>query len=434
MKLLLIQPSHLDEKGEVYKTKKSLMPSLTMPYIAALTPSEFTVEIIDDHVDDINFDSDADIIGITSIYTQISRAYQIADEFRKKRKKVIFGGFHAAACPEEVLEHCDSIVIGEAEYIWESVLEDFKKGELKRAYKAQKFHDLQNLPVPRFDLLRQNAYWLPFRPVQTSRGCPYSCEFCSVTQFYEGAYRVRPVEEVVRDVKAAGSKKIFFVDDNIIINREYARKLFSSLIALKIKWISQGNISIAKDKEILGLARQSGCIGLYIGLESVNYNSLKSVNKGFHKVTEYADALSALKKEGITPFLSMIFGFDCDNEEVFKDTLRFLLENRVPLVLLYILMPIPGTKLTQRLRAEGRIIEEKYNPKYFNSHDVLFKPKLISPEDLKSGFWFVYDKFYSLSSIIRRVFSPPLKNLYLLLLINFIIRKGVKKRMRPLSA
>src|SRR3972149_1004910 len=141
MKLLLIQPSHLDEKGEVYKTKKALMPSLTMPYIAALTPSEFTVKIIDDHVDDINFDSDADIIGITSIYTQISRAYQIADEFRKKRKKVIFGGFHAAACPEEVLEHCDSIVIGEAEYIWESVLEDFKKGELKRTYKAQKFHD-----------------------------------------------------------------------------------------------------------------------------------------------------------------------------------------------------------------------------------------------------------------------------------------------------
>jgi len=434
MKLLLIQPSHLDEKGEVYKTKKALMPSLTMPYIAALTPPEIEVEVIDDHVSDIDFNSNADLVGITSIYTQISRAYQIADEFRKKGKKVIFGGFHATACSEEALEHCDCVVTGEAEYIWGTVLEDFKKGELKRTYRAQTFHDLKNLPVPRFDLLRQDAYWLPFRPVQTSRGCPYTCEFCSVTQFYEGSYRVRPVEDVVRDVKAAGSKKIFFVDDNIIINREYARKLFSSLIPLKIKWISQGNISIARDKEVIRLARQSGCVGLYIGLESVNYNSLKSVNKGFHKVAEYSEAISTLKNEGITPFLSMIFGFDCDDAGVFKDTLRFLQENKVPAVLLYILTPIPGTKLTQRLRAEGRIIEEKYNPEYFNSHDVLFKPKLLSPEDLKEGFWYVYEKFYSLSSIIKRAFSSPLKNLYLLLLINFIIRKGVKKRMRPLSS
>jgi len=161
---------------------------------------------------------------------------------------------------------------------------------------------------------------------------------------------------------------------------------------------------------------------------------LKSVNKGFHKVAEYADALTTLKNVGITPFISMIFGFDSDDEGVFKDTLRFLLENKVPAVFLYILTPIPGTRLTQKFKMEGRIIEEKYNPMYFNSHDVLFKPKQISPEDLKSGFWHVYERFYSLSSIFKRLLFPPLKNLYLLLLINFIIRKGVKKRMRPLSA
>ena len=430
MKLLLIQPSHLDEKGEVYKTKKSLVPSLTMPYISALTPPEFDVEIIDDHVDEIDFKSDHELIGITCYYTQFKRAYRIADQFREQGKKVVMGGFHVSACPEEALSHSDCIVIGEAEFVWEELLNDFKNGTLERVYSSKKFHDLKNLPIPRFELLNLSKYRLPFLPVQTSRGCPHDCEFCSVAEFFERTFRTRPIEDVIRDVIATGRKKIFFVDDNIAINQKYAEELFKALIPLKIKWISQSNISIADNDGLVELAAKSGCIGLYIGIESINNSSLKIMGKSFNKISKYKDSLNKLKRVGITPLVSMIFGFDSDDEGVFDDTLKFLLDCKVPVLLLYLLTPIPGTKLERRLKAEGRFIHKDWS---YNFPEVIFKPKTLSPERLKNGYWEVYNKFYSIRSIIKRLLLPPIRNLRFLLILNFIIRRGVKKRERPLS-
>ncbi|MCJ7492633.1 MAG: cobalamin-dependent protein [Deltaproteobacteria bacterium] len=237
MKLLLIQPSQIIDGEKVCKTKRLMFPRLSLPYLASLTPPEIQVEIIDEYFEEIPFDDPADLIGISFMTPQAPRAYQIGDEFKKRGRKVVMGGIHASALPEEAMQYADAVVVGEAEGIWSRVLEDFKNGRMNGIYRSPQFPELTGLPIPRYDLLKKERYRL-FNinfPIQAGRGCPFKCEFCSVTRFYGGKYRFRPVGEVVREIQQTRFKKIFFVDDNIISNRGYACELFQALIPWKLR-------------------------------------------------------------------------------------------------------------------------------------------------------------------------------------------------------
>lgn len=235
MKLLLIGPSVNYDDGYVFEKQRVLFPRLNMLHLAGLTPKDVEIEIVEELAENIDFETKCDLVGITAFTCQAPRAYEIATEFRKRDKTVIMGGIHVSSLPSEALKHVDSIIVGEADYLWPGVIADFKDKKLKPIYECSKLHDLKDLPIPRYDLVKKTNYIMPFMPVQASRGCPHNCDFCTVTRFFGGSYRLRPINEVIRDVKASGSKRILFVDDNIVANRKYARELFTRLIPLKIR-------------------------------------------------------------------------------------------------------------------------------------------------------------------------------------------------------
>lgn len=436
MKVLLIQPSHLCEAGKVRKSKKTMVPSLGLPVVAALTPPEVGVQIIDEYLMDIDFDTDADLIGITAMTSQAERAYQIADEFRRRGKTVVMGGIHVSALPEEAAKHCDAVVVGEAELLWGRVIKNLQSGCLDRIYQTDQRHDLRGLPLPRLDLLRLDRYRMPVIPVQTSRGCPHRCDFCIVTQFFGGTHRFRPVEEVVREIqtqkaKISGKRIIFFADDNIVANRRHAKELFKALIPLNVNWACQCTLNVANDPELLELAVESGCMYMFIGIETTNVESLKGVNKGFNRVDKYAQAIEALSKTGICVEASMIVGFDEDKEGIFDDVLAFLTQNRISLAVVWILTPFPGTSLFKRLETEGRLFHRTWSK--YTATSPVFKPKHVDPETLEKGLWHIYDGFYSLRSIWGRLLFAPKKWVPLAVATNMLYRHNVRRRMQPMG-
>ncbi|MCX5919140.1 MAG: radical SAM protein, partial [Deltaproteobacteria bacterium] len=306
--------------------KKIMFPRLSLPVVASLTPPDFTVKILDEYFDSIDYDQHVDLIGITAMTTQAPRAYQISDEFRKRGKKVIMGGSHATALPEEALNHVDSVVIGEAEGIWNEVLQEFTNHRLRKIYRSSEFPSLKGLPIPRYDLLKQDRYRLlkiNF-PVQIGRGCPNRCEFCSVNQFFGHRYRHRPIEEIVEEIKRIDRKGIVFVDDNLMGDPEFAKSLFEHLIPLKIRWVGQVSLNVAKDEELLDLAVRSGGALMFIGLETLSPKTIQDMHKTFFHPGEMAELLRKIRSRGIHIRASVIFGFDGDDKEDLEAMVQFL--------------------------------------------------------------------------------------------------------------
>lgn len=412
MKILLVQPSHYLNNGTIFKQKKLLFPVLTMPTIASYTPGEHNIEIVNDYVEEINYNNNYDLIGITAKTTHAKRAYDIADEFRKHRKAVVMGGMHVSALPDEALEHCDAVAIGEAEYLWPSLVKDFENGKLQRIYKTDKWHDMKGLPVPRFDLIKTKAM-LSLIPYQATRGCPFNCDFCAVTNFYGKTFRYKPVDEVIDHIRYIKERykpnRILFSDDNITCNSRYALELFEKLIPLKLKWSSQADIRVVKRKDVLSLAKKSGCTDLYLGIESVNQLSLDSVGKSANKVESYKEVFSALKKARISFKTGIILGLDGDDNDVFVKTLQFVNELKVPYPTYSVLTPFPGTRLRERLKSEGRLLDNPWVD--YNYWDVTFKPKLMSVEELVEGHRWLFKKTYSIPSILKRCTFPLASNI-----------------------
>lgn len=410
-----------------------MSPRLSLPLLASLTSSEFQVEIIDEHFDDIPFDTPADLIGIGFMTLHAPRAYQIGDEFRKRGKKVVMGGIHASTLPEETLEHADAVVVGEAEGIWLQVLEDFKNGKMGGIYGSSQFPDLKRLPFPRYDLLKKDRYRL-FKfnfPIQAGRGCPFNCDFCSVTRFFGHQYRWRPVEEVTREIQQSRLKKIFFVDDNIIGNPVYARELFEALIPLKLRWAGQASLNIARDEELLKLAAESGCGLLCLGVESITNTNLADIRKTMFRPDEVSELLSKIRGQGILIRASIIFGLDGDLPDVFRRTTDFLIQEKVAYADFYILTPLPGTECRRRLEEQGRILDFDWS--HYDGLHVVFQPRKMEVERLEEGLWEAYTKFYSLANIFRRVLGGPIRpRTFRTVLTNLLYRKIAMRRRHPL--
>lgn len=397
MKLELIVPATHENHG---KRGKAILPPLGMAVVAALTPPDVEVSLTDENVAEIDFNKEVDLVGITSLTSTAHRAYEVADTFRAAGKKAVLGGIHPSMLPEEAKQHADAVVIGEAEGIWPGVIADFKANNLQKVYRQKERPSLVGLPIPRRDLFNKSSYFFG-NTVFTTRGCPYSCSFCTVTSFFGHTYRCRPVAEVISEIKTLNSKKLFiFLDDNVVGNPKFAKELFRALIPLKIKWVGQSSVTIAKDDELLKLAAASGCIDLFIGFESLSPSNLAAVGKKINAVDEYESIIGKLHASGIGVHGFFIFGLDGDDTESFKRTVRFAQKARLESAQFDILTPYPGTAIFESLDKAGRIFNKDWSQ---YGHDLMFEPKSLSREELQDGRSWAWRKFYSLPSIWKRI-------------------------------
>ena len=399
MKLLLIAPRW--PKNSLWGRIFFRFPYLSLTMLAGLTDDSWDISIVDENVQSIPYSPAPDLVGI-SLMTPVSRrGYQIAQKFRERGTPVVLGGIHPTMMPHEARRYADAIVLGEAETIWSQVLADVQSGRLQRQYAAGGFHPLADLNFPRRDLLQRKAYFF-INTVQTTRGCPFDCDFCSVTAFYGRTYRTRPVGDVIREIEAMGGGHVFFVDDNIIGRPDYAKRLFQALKPLKIKWFSQASLNIAKDKNLLRLAKESGCGGLFIGFESLSQDTLKSLGKSPNRAEDYQTAVKAIHDQGIGIQGSFIFGADTDDHNVFSDVLRFTERVHLDAAIFSVLTPFPGTRIFEKLRAENRILHQNWD--LYDMNHVVFKPRKMTPAQLQDGLIWAYRRLYGYPSIIKRLF------------------------------
>lgn len=405
MKLLLILPKNERSYwGSVSKSGKAGFVRLNLPTIAALTPSDWNVEILDARVKPVDYDAQIDLVGITGFTAEMPGAYKIADNFRKKGVKVVMGGVHVSALPDEALQHADAVVIGEAELVWHKLILDFKRGELKQKYKADNLCDMKNMVIPVRGLLDKGMY-SGFYTLQATRGCPFNCDYCAVTAFFGHEFRTRPVDEVIEEIKGFGSKKFFFMDDNIVGRPRYAKELFQKLIPLKATWGSQASITMAKDPELLNLYARSGGRYAFIGFESLSQKSLENLHKGWNTAKDYKEAIKKIHGAGINIVGSFVFGLDEDDASVFKTTFDFIMETNMDAAQFHILTPLPGTVTYSLLEKEGRIIDRDWAR--YHTGEVVFQPKGMTVEELQNGYYWIFRNTYTIKNILKRSLRSP---------------------------
>jgi radical SAM superfamily enzyme YgiQ (UPF0313 family) len=397
------------------------MPQLGLHIIASLTPEDVAVTVVDEQIRAIDSSQEFDLVGISCMTATANRSYQLADQYRQQGSTVVLGGIHPTVLPEEAARHADAVVVGEAESCWADVIADFKNNGLQKFYHVPA-PDLSKSPSPRRDFHIDKTLFNCVGLV-TTRGCPYACEFCSVTDFYGRKIRHRPVPMVVEDIKKSGSKAFLILDDNVAGHPEYSKQLFEALIPLGIEWVGQSSMSLAKDSNMLRLCRQSGCAALFFGVESVSATSLVGLKKSPKSMQETEDAIKIIQDNGIAFHPSIILGFDTDTKAIFDDTLEFLARTRLPTMALHVLTPYPGTRLYTRFKDQGRIISNDWS--HYDHRTVVFRPKNMTPEELAEGHQYVQRQFYSFPSILRHIpsmlsVSPVnLRRALVFLLLNF---------------
>jgi radical SAM superfamily enzyme YgiQ (UPF0313 family) len=403
MKIKLIIPRW--PKNSFWDVITFKFPLLSTSLLAGLTPPEHQVSIVDESLTSIDFTEDVDLVGITAMTPLAPRAYEIGEEFRQRGVPVIIGGIHPTWLPEEAKVHCDSVVIGEADEIWGDILEDVQKNRLEPFYKQERRTDLSRLPLPRRDLLDKKGYFFE-NLIQTTRGCPYDCEFCSVTAMYGGSYRTTPIERIEEEIDALERSRayIFFVDDNLIGNVHYARDLLTMLSHHRLRWVSQGPMSIARDPELVHLMAKAGCHGMFIGFESLTHENLRAMGKRMNRIEEYEDGIRRLHEHGIGIYASFVFGYDYDEPHVFDQFLDFSERNHIEGAFLPVLTPFPGTRVYRRLKEERRILTEDWSQ--YDMATVVFTPRRMTVDQLQEGFWKVNRGFYSIPSMVKRIFNP----------------------------
>jgi radical SAM superfamily enzyme YgiQ (UPF0313 family) len=385
------------------------MRTLTLPYLAGMTPAGWDVALKVDALDPIRGDEPADLVAITVLTQRAPRAYQIADHFRARGVQVVLGGAHVTLNADEAAAHADAVAIGEAEELWPRILADAANRRLAPRYQSAEYPPLTGLAAPCFDLIRNNRYYTLLRPAQTTRGCPHGCEFCTVAGIYGRAYRHRPIADVIEDLKAIRrtSRYVFFVDDNLAADRAYAGELFEAIIPLDISWSAQLNLNFADDEELLRLAARSGFQMAVCGIENVSEENLASVAKArVNRPSRYHEQIARFRRRGVIVLAGMIMGFDTDTERSIAENLHFMLTEKIPMLSLYLLTPFPGAALFARLAAEDRLLTRDWSR--YDSYTCVFRPRNLSPERLTQLYWDACRRITTVPAVVRRFCPPPL--------------------------
>jgi radical SAM superfamily enzyme YgiQ (UPF0313 family) len=424
LRILLVAPGRGKKKAKGISGRAFQVPPLALGILAGLTPAEYEIELVDENLRDMDFSRVPDLVAITCLTASAPRAYEISRRFRELGAKVVLGGIHPSAVPLEAARHADCVVIGEAEGVWPRLLEDFQAKRLKRFYKGRK-PVASEIAVPKRDIFAGQGYFLK-GTVQTSRGCPFGCDFCSVQRFFGNKFRFRSVASVVDEVRALATKFVTFVDDNIAGSYPYARELFAGLAPLNIRWICQAPISIGKDHSFLNLMHKAGCRGVFVGFESIMPDCLKEVGKSANMVDKFMDYIKRIHDAGISIEGAFIFGFDHDDKGVFERTLEFINKAKIDFAQFGILTPFPGTKLQQRLKRQKRIVTTDWEK--YDITKAVFKPAKMSMEELNEGRQWIEDEFYSFKGTVRRMFGLGGRVRYLIpmLVLNTSYRQYIK--------
>ena len=429
MKMKLIMPHvkeyNIDNKEKYLIGQEFKLLPLNLAMLAALTKAEMEISIVDEAIEQINFDESVDLVGITSTTAVVTRAYEIAEEYRKRGVKVLLGGTHPTLIPREAIRYADSVCIGEAEGLWGEMLADFKMGKLNQFYHNDGYCSMKELPIPRRDLFDTKNY-LPIDGIQISRGCPFACDFCAVAVISGRKYRFRPIEDVIKEIATLKHKYLFFYDDNIVGNPKYAKKLFLTLIEYKKLWIGQASTTVIKDLEMLKLMAKSGCKGLFVGFESLSEENLQRARKEHNDPKQYKELVKKLHDHGIAISGSFVFGLDSDDKSVFERTLDFAMDVKLDVAQFNWLAPYPGTPIYTRLLKENRLIQTEWWLTGSGRGNVVYHPKMMSADELKEGSRWVRRNFYSTSSIIKRFFGKKRLSLFELLLyakFNWVYKK-----------
>jgi len=410
-------------------------PVLGITTVAALFPEEeWEVEVVDEDQEPVDLDRKADIVGISSLTMNAPHAYELADHFRSRSIPVVMGGLHVSNEPEEALQHCDAVVRGEAETVMPTLLADLAAGTLKKIYHAPKPPLIYGRPYARRDLLRRQHH-RHIVAAQATRGCPHNCEFCSVPLFFGYKYRSRPVQDVVAEIKevsdAYSRLNVFFVDDNIGGIPRYAKELFRALIPLKIRWASFASLRMSENPELLELAAQSGCTQLFVGFESLDQINLDRAGKSWARTKEFTQHVHDFHQAGIIVQGAFIFGQDDDTRDIFRRTVEYVQESGMEVPVFSILTPYPGTALRRRLIKEGRLLEASKDWRKYDIGHVLFRPALMTPDELQEGYLWAKKYCCAPRSIISRLWHAPLKNIPLALILNFSMWRS---KMREIHA
>lgn len=400
--------------------KRLLSPSLALLTLGALTPSNHLVWIEDENSDEPAFDDAPDLVGITVNVDTSTRAYEIARQYKNKGVPVILGGIHPSANPEEALQHADAVCIGEAEELWGRILADAEEGRLQGVYRNDTPIDLKKVPMPRWTLLDTSRY-LYTNIVYTSRGCPFACEFCyNSCEYMDSPYRNRPIGYVLDEIRTMNTRHIMFIDDNFIGNPDWTRRFVASIAPLGLTWNAAVSANIVNHLDLLDEMKASGCKSLFIGFETINKESVASVKKYQNNVALYEKLIHEIHSRGIMINASIVFGFDHDSKHVFKDTLDWLVKNKVETVTTHILTPYPGTRLYQRLKKERRIVDSNWA--HYNTSRVVFQPLQMTADELYGGYIWLYKEFYAVKNIIKRLPGDK-KQWAPYLLFNLVYRK-----------
>lgn len=404
MRITLVYPSVGRKENTPYVRAWQMQP-LSMALLASLMPPDVECRFYDDRVEEIPFDEPADLVAMSVETFTALRAYKIARQFRARGVPVVMGGYHVTLLPEEASQEADAIVVGDAEPVWQQLLDDARHRRLRPIYDGRGRRTLTDVR-PRREVFDGKPYQ-NITLVEFARGCNFKCDFCSITAFHDAGQNHRPARDVVEEMERTGSRRFFIVDDNVVSQPAKVRELCRELIPLNVSWVGQASIHIAEDRELLDLMVKSGCRGVLIGMESIDPKNLRDMGKGWNLAGgSYADRLRRFRERGLAVYGTFVFGYDNDDRRLIQRSVEFAREQKLFLAAFNHLIPFPGTPLYRRLEREGRLLKPRWwlDPQS-RVGEVNFRPAKMAPAELESFCLAARRQFYSWGSMWQRMWD-----------------------------